>query len=88
MPWYRVEEISEYRLNTKKLDAWLKAKWGNYDYQIQVQNYRRALFSTKDLLTLIAKVQQRPVLFLVSRAQDTGTSSGSTRDLKRRSCCE
>ena len=36
MPWQRVEEISEYRLNTKKLEAWLKSKWGNYDYQIQV----------------------------------------------------
>ena len=36
MPWYRVEEISEYRLNTKKLDVWLKGKWGDYDYQIQV----------------------------------------------------
>ena len=40
MPWQRVEEISEYRLNTQKLDAWLKSKWGNYDYQIQVNSYR------------------------------------------------
>jgi hypothetical protein len=37
MPWQRVEEISEYRLNTKKLNAWLKGKWGDYDYQIQVR---------------------------------------------------
>ena len=36
MPWQRVDEISDYRLNTKKIDAWLKRKWGDYDYQIQV----------------------------------------------------
>lgn len=36
MPWQRVDGISEYRLNTKKIDAWLKRKWGDYDYQIQV----------------------------------------------------
>ena len=43
MPWQRVEEIAEYRLNTKKLDAWLKGKWGNYDYQIKVRLSLRAL---------------------------------------------
>ncbi|KAL8984002.1 MAG: hypothetical protein Q9205_001911 [Flavoplaca limonia] len=37
MPWQRVEEIAEYRLNTKKLDAWLKKKWGDHDYQIKVR---------------------------------------------------
>jgi hypothetical protein len=36
MPWQRVEEISEYRLNTKKLDVWLKKKWGDFDYEIEV----------------------------------------------------
>jgi hypothetical protein len=40
MPWHRVEEVSEYRLNTKKLDEWLKSKWGNYDYEIEV-GFRR-----------------------------------------------
>ncbi|MCJ1265317.1 hypothetical protein MMC22_005193 [Lobaria immixta] len=38
MPWQRVEEISEYRLNTKKLDVWLKKKWGDYDYEIEYNN--------------------------------------------------
>lgn len=36
MPWERVEEIAEYRLNKNKLEAWLKGKWGDYDYQVQV----------------------------------------------------
>ncbi len=36
MPWQRVEDVSEYRLNTKKLDEWLKSKWGDYDYEIEV----------------------------------------------------
>ncbi|KAL8889015.1 MAG: hypothetical protein Q9215_003635 [Flavoplaca cf. flavocitrina] len=38
MPWQRVEEIAEYRLNTKKLDAWLKKKWGDHDYQIKARD--------------------------------------------------
>lgn len=38
MPWQRVEEVSEYRLNTKKLDVWLKKKWGEYDYEIEYNN--------------------------------------------------
>jgi len=44
MPWQRVEEISEYRLNTKNLEAWLKSKWGDYDYQVQVLS--QSLFSS------------------------------------------
>lgn len=36
MPWYRVEEVSDYRLNTRMLEAWLKSKWGDNNYQIQV----------------------------------------------------
>jgi hypothetical protein len=38
MPWQRVEDVSEYRLNTKKLDEWLKSKWGDYDYEIEYHN--------------------------------------------------
>lgn len=41
MPWQRVEDISEYRLNTKKIDAWLKSKWGDYDNHIQVHLHGR-----------------------------------------------
>ena len=51
MHWQRVEEISEYRLNTKKLDTWLKRKWGDYDYQIKVHCapfLSRCLFSDTD----------------------------------------
>ena len=66
MPWHRVDEISEYRLNTRKLDAWLKSKWGNYDYQIQVHCIPfvcRTVIS--GILMPSAKVRQRPLLLLV-----------------------
>jgi hypothetical protein len=37
MPWQRVNDVSDYRLNTRKLEAWLKSKWGDYDYEIEVR---------------------------------------------------
>ena len=36
MPWHRVEEVHDYRLNTKKIEDWLKGKWGDWDYQVEV----------------------------------------------------
>lgn len=36
MSWQRVDDIDDYRLNTKKIEAWLKLKWGDYDYEVEV----------------------------------------------------
>lgn len=56
MPWQRVEEIDEYRLNTKNLDEWLKSKWGDYDYEIEVSFCRHGILVVSqhpdDMLTL------------------------------------
>ena len=37
MAWERIEDVSDYRLTTRALESWLKSKWGDYDYQIEVE---------------------------------------------------
>ena len=46
MTWQKVE-VSDYRLNARKLKEWLKAKWGDYDYDVEVN------FSCKASLRLL-----------------------------------
>jgi hypothetical protein len=46
MAWQKVA-VSDYRLNARNLKDWLKAKWGDYDYAVEVD------FSCKASLQLV-----------------------------------
>ena len=90
MPWQRVDDIDDYRLNTRKIENWLKGKWGDYDYEVEVgfcrylchpyaipMPYRAALaFRLHVDILSMRKARLRLLFILVLGAQVRGGSVG------------